>query len=261
MKRDIFDRAFSGVLPHSLRPPTDLRANSSISRDNSGMKRVHSGTTVLAIFYDQGILFAGDRKTSYGFSIVDQDKVKLYQISEYSGCAAAGQVSDIQMIVRSLEQVNGAFMSQYDYPLTVEGQVNYVVNHLRYYWQYSFSPMNISMFLGGFNPKKNNFQLFEIGYDGFRRECFDYVVVGSGTDFAVSRLEENRRKLIEKRLSKEEAMIVATRAIFTAGKKDLGTSDIRVAVPSVAIIDQSGFSLVEEETIKRISVDIIKEEI
>ena len=256
MRKDIFDRVCSGILPRINRESI----SQGVVRSRTDLKRVHSGTTVLAFFYDKGIILAGDRKTSCGFSIVDQDKVKLYQVAPHSACAAAGLVSDIQMLVRDLEQVNGAFFSQYGYLLSIEGQVNYLINQFRYYWQYTFAPLEVSIFLGGLNPKNGSFQLFDIGSDGFQRECLDYVVNGSGSDFAATKLEESRKKILEKKLSKDEAIELALRAIFMAGKKDLGTSDVRVAIPTIATIDNKGFSFMDSEVIGKALSTIIKEE-
>lgn len=259
MRKDVFDRVSSGILPR-LRERSG-HALSSRPRDTSELKRVHSGTTVLAIFYNKGILFAGDKKTSCGFSIVDQDKVKLCKISDYSGCAAAGTVSDIQLLVRDLEEVNGGFISQYGYPLSVEGQVSYLINQLRYYRDYSYASLDVDMFLGGFNPISEDFKLFQVSGDGFKKECRDYIVLGSGTDFAISKLEENRGRLAGKKLSLEEAVELAVRAISMAGKKDLGTSDIRVACPDVAVIDKDGFSFLETAGIRKVVRNIIKKEV
>lgn len=257
MRKDIFDQIRSGVFPFRS---FENRGSPMVRHSNPELKQVHSGTTVLAFYYDKGLLFAGDKKTSNGFSIVEQDKTKIYQISPYSCCAAAGLVSDIQMLVRDIEEVNYAFLGKYDQLLSIEGQVNYLVNELRFFWQYSPMPMSICLICGGMNPVDGKFGLFEIGTDGFRRECFDYVATGSGMDFATSKLEENRKKLLERRLSREEAIEVAVRAIFTAGKKDLGTSDIRIALPDVATVTEEGFSFVDKAIIRNAADNLIKED-
>lgn len=257
MRKDIFDQILSGVFPFRN---FENRGSPVIRHNNSELKQVHSGTTVLAFYYDKGLLFAGDKKTSSGFSIVDQDKTKIYQISPYSCCAAAGLVSDIQMLVRDVEEVNYAFLDRYGYQLSIEGQANYLVNELRFFWHYGPMPMAIYLIFGGMNPVDGEFGLFEINPDGFRRECFDYVATGSGMDFATSKLEESRKKLSERRLIKEEAIELAVRAIFTAGKKDSGTSDIRVALPDVATVTEEGFSFVDEAIIRNVASSITREE-
>lgn len=257
MRKEIFDLVRSRIVPL----PNTVNHPMSMARHDLNLKRVHSGTTVMALFYDKGILFAGDKKTSSGFSIVDQDKVKLYQIASHSGCLAAGLVSDIQALVRNIEETNGAFVGKYGYPLSVEGQVNYIINEVRYFWQYGYMPLDIQFVLGGFDMFKNSFQIFEIAADGFKRECFDYAVIGSGTDYATSKLEENKKKLLNRNLSKEEATEVAVRAIYASGKKDLGTSDIRVACPDVAVIDrEKGFHFLDSAVIRNVVVNLIKEE-
>lgn len=257
MRKDIFDQIRSGVFPFRN---FENRGSPVIRHNNPELKQVHSGTTVLAFYYDKGLIFAGDKKTSSGFSIVDQDKTKIYQISPYSCCAAAGLVSDIQMLVRDIEEVNHTFFGKYDQLLSIEGQVNYLVNELRFFWHYGPMPMSIYLIFGGMNPIDGKFGLFEISPDGFRRECFDYVATGSGMDFVTSKLEENRKKLVKRRLTREEAIEVAVRAIFTAGKKDSGTSDIRVALPDVAIVTEDEFSFVDKAIIRNVVSSITREE-
>lgn len=257
MRKEIFDK----IRPRSL-PFRSFENHSALSvrHENPALKQVHSGTTVLAFHYNEGILFVGDKKTSAGYSIVDQDKTKIYQIAPYSCCAAAGLVSDIQMLVRDIEEVNYAFLGRYGQLLSMEGQANYLVNELRFFWQYGSMPLEVLLILGGLDLAKDQFRLFDIGWDGFRRECSDYLATGSGKDFATAKLEENRRKILDRKLSKEEAIEIAVRAIFIAGKKDSGTSDIRVAFPDVALVTKDGFSFVEESIIRGVVGNITKEE-
>lgn len=259
MRKEIVDRVWSGLLPRkSLKEHVPLLMRNV----NSELKLTHSGTTVLSFFYNNGLLFAGDKKVSEGLHIISQDKTKFYDISPYSCFAAAGLVSDIQMLVNLLEEVNSGFTGRYGYQLSTEGQVNYLVSELRDFWQYSSMPMDALTILGGFDPMRENFRLFAVGCDGSKRECLDYAVVGSGSDFAVAKLEENRKKLLERKLTKEEAIEIAVQAIFQAGKKDMGTSDIRIARPSIATITKSEqFSFVEESVVENVVNGIVKEEL
>src|SRR3989344_8010844 len=64
-----------------------------------------SNTVVLALAYKDGVLFAGDRRTSSGYyEIVDDTTTKVVKIASHSGFAAAGfcnVISDLETALKS----------------------------------------------------------------------------------------------------------------------------------------------------------------
>jgi len=77
------------------------------------------GTTILALKSDGGVVMAGDRRATEGFSIADEKIEKVFPADEYSAVAiagAAGQATEIvklfQTELEHYEKVQGDRLSQ-----------------------------------------------------------------------------------------------------------------------------------------------------
>jgi len=107
MKRELLERVLHSVIPRSQILEHARNGPKSASRSE---KRMHSGTTVLAFRYADGVLFAADRKTSDSYlGIIDVDSYKIHQLSNLSIIGCAGSVGDIQFVVKAMEQVAEGF--------------------------------------------------------------------------------------------------------------------------------------------------------
>jgi len=54
--------------------------------------------------------------------------------------------------------------------------------------------------------------------------------------------------------------MVAVKAIYRAGEEDNGTSDIRVATPSIVTITKSGVKFIKTESVKKIVNMVLEKE-
>ena len=249
MRKDIIERVLNPLLCRKDSIPRQL----SVSSQHPGADNSHNtGTTILFMRYKDGILFAGDRKVSYGgYGIKNQEMVKIYSISNWTGMAFAGTVSDGQYIKNILEQVSGGFTKNYGYPLSIRGQAQFVRNTLIDYKMY-VNPCGFEAdFLIAGKGLSGEFEGYEVTGDGCLFEC-NYCVQGSGTPYAKTHLDDVDRmaKLKKGDMSLDDAVLTAVGAIFTAAKHDSGSSPIQVALPSVATINDQGFQFMEETKIQ-----------
>ncbi|HEY4474623.1 MAG TPA: hypothetical protein VJC06_01730 [Candidatus Paceibacterota bacterium] len=263
---DLADKILDSVFPRPS-PSTRLsirgRGTTSARSDDTKDKLPHTGTTVLAFKYKNGIMFAADRKTSGGyFSIFSLEAIKIEQIAPRTVVGCAGLVADSQFIKEVLEETNSGFNSRYGFTLSVEGQVNYLVNlcrNFRFYVDPLSMGLEIQAVIGGMDFS-GDFEIFEISGEGsFYKK--DFTVVGSGTDHAMGVLKENRKNLIGRSLNLRESMLVAVKAIYRAGEADSGTSDIRVATPNIAVITKSGVKFIKTENVKKVVDRVLEKEV
>jgi proteasome beta subunit len=274
--REIFDSMFISpeqLLSHdSLIRPIIRGSPSEINTLTSQLPQ--TGTTILAFQYKDGLIFAADRKTSNGhLGIVALDTIKIQQADSGVAIGCAGLVSDAQFVKNSIERMNSAFLGQYESPVSIRGQANYLTK-LCFRFRHFIDPwglgLNLQMILGGVDPyfaesgeDGGGIQIFEISGDGcqFQVKKGDYVVIGSGTDGARGLLRENKKAIKSCQLSLSSAMKIAVKAIGRAGEVDNGTSDIRVATPNVAVITHDkGFKLLDDSKVKKTVELVLKQE-
>lgn len=256
MRQDVLDRIAQIYLPplHETIPCTPA----GFEKMNMGKGRIQSGTTILAFRYNGGVIMAADRKTSVGFSIKTLDTVKIHQIAGYTAIGCAGFISDIQFTLEKLKDVNISFRSRYGKWLTIEGQVNYLVNLLRDSWQDLSFLVTDSIIVG--RSFFGEVKIHQVTRDGCSLEL-SYIADGSGGDDAESVLFDSRKQIGEKSLSLDDGIKLALRAIFKSGAKDNFSSDLRVSYPSIAVITANDeFRFVEDGKVREEADLIIREE-
>lgn len=253
MRSEVIDRIFDARFPSRTR----LFSRGAGHGEKPATKE--SGTTVMAFPYKDGVIMASDRKTSGGyFFIVSLNTVKIHGVGIHAGFGAAGSVSHIQMVHDELVLINSSFMNQTRYPLSIRGQAHYVASWLRDYSIY-VSPwyLEAQSIIAGVDKK--GVSIFEVEIDGALLR-HPYVVVGSGTEQATAILDQSRRTILGKSLSESKALDLALRALWQSGYRDSGSSDLRVAIPTVAKITfKNGFEMLDRDAVSH-AVDLIKKE-
>src|SRR3989344_1682092 len=254
---DLADKILDSVFPRpSLSTKFSGRGGATMSagRDDTKDKLPYTGTTVLAFKYKNGIMFAADRKTSGGYlRIFSLDTIKIEEVASHTVIGCAGLVADSQFLKGILEETNGSFGGKYRFPLSTEGQANYIVNlcrNFRFYINPWDMGLEIQAILGGMDFS-GDFKIFEISGEGSLYKK-DFTAIGSGTDHALGVLRENKKSLVKKNLNLQESMAVAVKAIYRAGEADSGTSDIRVAIPSIAVVTKTGVKFIKTENVKKV---------
>ncbi len=222
-------------------------------------KLQRSNTTVFAIKYADGALIAGDRRTSSDwYEIASDFSVKVKQLSGHSAIACAGSCSVIQYIEENMESICRTFREQYSHELSPDGQAKYLSKLLRgwffsfalYYWIVGV-PILATYDVGRKKPR-----IFEMSEDGFCNE--EKIVVGTGCGFRdVKRLILDRW---QKDLDLNAALELAARAMLHSGAASHGVSDIRIVLPTVAVIESSGFRWLDEAAVAKAREQILNEE-
>src|SRR5438132_5441575 len=148
------------------------------------------GTTVLALKWADGVVMAGDRRATEGYSIADDRIEKVFHADEHSTVAiagAAGQATEIvklfQVELEHYEKVQGD-------KLSLEGKANRLAQLIRQNFPMALQGLIVVPIFGGYDLRRTEGRLFRYDATGGRWEEEDYMSTGSGGRPAKSSLKK-----------------------------------------------------------------------
>jgi len=176
-----------------------------------------TGTTVVAIKFNNGVVIASDKRASAGaLMVVDKATKKIYEITDTIVMGAAGVVADIQMLAKILSAEIKLKELRSKIKVTAEEAANLLS---RIMYSYKFFPFFTEIIIAG--KDKDDFSIYMIDELGGLTKHEDFIATGSGMMYALGVLEANYKKS----LTKEEAKELAKRAILAAIERDLGSGE------------------------------------
>ena len=174
-----------------------------------------TGTTTVGIVCKDGIILAADKRSTAGY-IANKKVLKVVNITDHVAVTTAGQVSDIQLLVKLIKAEIRLKDIQTNRKTTVIEISNMLAgllyNNIR---KMSMIPGIAAFLLGGADDK--GFYLYDLGVDGSLQEIDDFTSDGSGSVFALGSLETT----FKKGLTLEEGLKVAVKAVNAAMQRDL----------------------------------------
>jgi proteasome beta subunit len=174
------------------------------------LQELKTGTTTVGIVFRDGVVLAADAKASLGHLAYHEETKKVYKITDNLGMTMAGSVGDAQMIVRFLKSKARLFEIERENKMTPTAAATFlsnVMNSNRYY------PFIAQFLLGGVNRVP---ELYDIDPSGGMLGRKDYSVTGSGTELALSVLDQNFAPGMEE----TEAVKLAVKAVDEAKRRD-----------------------------------------
>jgi 20S proteasome alpha/beta subunit len=213
----------------------------------------HTGTTILALRFDEGIMLAADRQVTGYNSVMSDECVKIERITDESALLSCGLVSSGQLIEDALKVHCRSFNEATGYTLSVRGQLQFAANLSReacaYYgwWGWSFGGI-----LAG-REVDESFSLYAISDDGARETPAYFTADGSGFRFARTVMQMRWRH----GLAHVDALRIAMEALYYAGRNDLYTSDLRTTTPTAASVMASGVSFIGDDAVRAMADEVI----
>ncbi|MEK7560119.1 MAG: hypothetical protein AAB522_02375 [Patescibacteria group bacterium] len=191
--------------------PLILRSLSIVKEKlETGSRIKNSGTTIIALHYKDGVLMAGDRRTTFG-DVHTDEAIKIEEVQNDTIIGCAGMVSFIQDLKETLLHVITRLENVVETPIYIDGQAAILKSILKanfdfYGWIYAVP------ILAGYHPKKKQSFVFEFDEAGAMYKKIDYATTGSGGQLAWGVLKD-RWKL---GLKEKEALELAMRALMLA---------------------------------------------
>ena len=202
-------------------------------------KEVKTGTTTVGVRTGVAVVLAADKRATMGHIAYDEDTRKVYKITNTIAMTIAGSVADAFTMIRFLRSQAQLYELERGTVMSVKAAstlLSNVLNGNRFY------PYLVQLILGGHDT--NGTQLYELSPVGGGMERTRYAVSGSGTELALSVLDEN----YDENLSEDETIQLAIRAIQAAKKRDIYSGG---ADATVTVIDSKGVKELTNEEVQK----------
>jgi proteasome beta subunit len=216
------------------------------------------GTTVLGLRFADGIVMAGDRRATSGYSIADAKMRKVFAADDFSAIAiagAAGQAIELvklfQLELEHYEKITGDLLS-------LEGKANRLAQMIRSNLPMAMQGLVVVPLFGGFDRRRDEGRLFYYDATGGRWEEEDYQTTGSGGAPAKNSLKKRWRP----GLTREEALRAALEALIDAADDDVATGGpdvVRGIYPSVLSVTADGAQDVAEDEVAAAVAAVLQE--
>jgi proteasome beta subunit len=223
----------------------------------AGLAAPH-GTTVLGLKFDGGIVMAGDRRATAGYTIADAKMRKVFAADDYSAIAiagAAGQAVELvklfQLELEHYEKITGDRLS-------LEGKANRLAQMIRGNLPMAMQGLVVVPLFGGFDERRDEGRLFYYDATGGRWEEDDYQTTGSGGAPAKNSLKKRWRP----GLGREEAVRTAVEALIDAADEDVATGGpdpVRGIYPILLTVTVSGAEDVPENQVATAVTAVLQE--
>ena len=245
---DLLRREAPGALPEALRVP---------GADLSGAG-LTEGTTVLGLRYADGVIVAGDRRATSGYTIADERMRKVFAADDYSAIAIAGtagvaveMVKLFQLELEHYEKLTGDRLS-------LEGKANRLAQMIRSNFPLAMQGLVVVPLFGGYDVRRSEGRLFYYDATGGRWEEEDYQSTGSGSLPAKNSL----KKRWTPGLSEEGALRVAVEALLDASEEDVATGGPnpgRMIYPVVLTVTREGSAEVPEDRVAAATAAVLED--
>jgi proteasome beta subunit len=213
---------------------------------------VPHGTTVLAIRYASGVVMAGDRRATAGYSIASRRIEKVFPADELSGVAIAGAAGPAVELVKLFQVQLEHYEKVQGDTLSLEGKANQLAQLVRANLPAAMSGFVVVPLFAGYDPSRELGRVFSYDVTGGRYEEADFQTQGSGSVHARNWIKAAWRD----DLSSDDAMVLAIRALFAAADEDVATGGpdlVRRIFPTIARINGDGYQPLEESAVEALA--------
>ena len=208
------------------------------------------GTTVLAIRFAAGVVMAGDRRATAGYTIASRRIEKVFPADEFSGVAIAGAAGPAVEMVRLFQVQLEHYEKIEGEPLSLEGKANQLGQMVRGNLPAAMQGFAVVPLFAGYDHRRDRGRVFSYDVTGGKYEEFDFQTNGSGGVHARNWIKATWQE----DMARDDTVDLALRALFAAADEDTATGGpdlIRGIFPTVAVISADGFSTVPDDDVAR----------
>jgi proteasome beta subunit len=204
---------------------------------NTGAVEITHGTTIVALRYTEGVIMAGDRRATEGYSIASRAIDKVFPADGHSGVAIAGAAGPA-VELEHYEKVEGVALS-------LEGKANQLGGMIRRNLPMAMEGLAVVPIYAGYDLRRQIGRIFKYDLTGGRYEEGDFHATGSGGRDARTTIKLGYRE----GLDRAAAIQLAVEGLYQAADEDSATGGpdvVRGIYPTVATITAGGFERVED---------------
>lgn len=172
------------------------------------------GATAVGITFNDGVVFASERRIAYGNFVVSKTTKKTFVITPHVGAACAGLVADMQILslqIAALAKIRRMEIKRDVPPNTVAKMMSNMMYERRFF------PLLTQVIVGGLVGKPTIYTLDPLG----SILPDDYAAVGTGAEMALGVLDPQ----FKKDLTEAQAVDLAVKSVRAASMRDSASGD------------------------------------
>ena len=172
------------------------------------------GATAVGITFNDGVVFASERRIAYGNFVVSKTTKKTFVITPYVGAACAGLVADMQILslqIAALAKIRRMEIKRDVPPNTIAKMMSNMMYERRFF------PLLTQVIVGGLVGKATIYTLDPLG----SILPDDYAAVGTGAEMALGVLDPQ----FKKDLTEAQAVELAVKSVRAASMRDSASGD------------------------------------
>jgi len=172
------------------------------------------GATAVGITFNEGVVFASERRIAYGNFVVSKTTKKTFVITPHVGAACAGLVADMQILslqIAALAKIRRMEIKRDVPPNTVAKMMSNMMYERRFF------PLLTQVIVGGLVDKPTIYTLDPLG----SVLPDDYAAVGTGAEMALGVLDPQYKK----DLTEAQAVELAVKSVRAASMRDSASGD------------------------------------
>jgi proteasome beta subunit len=216
------------------------------------------GTTIVAMDYADGVIMAGDRRSTAGSVIAQRDIEKVFRSDDFS-CVGISGVAGIGLELARLFQLELEHYEKIEgRPLSLEGKANRLASFVRGNLGAAMQGLVVVPLFAGYDEETGKGRIFSYDVAGGRYEERRHHGIGSGSIFARGSL----KKLYTEQMPAADAITVCMQALYDAADDDSATGGpdmTRRIYPVVATVTADGFQRLTDEEAGRYAQAIVDE--
>ena len=198
------------------------------------------GTTIVAARFADGVIMAGDRRSTAGNMIAQRDIEKVFRSDDFSAVGIAGVAGIGLELVRLFQLELEHYEKLEGRTLSLEGKANRLSAFVRGNMAAAMQGLVVVPLFAGWDEDAGRGRIFSYDVAGGRYEERPYSAIGSGSIFAKGSL----KKLYTEGMSDRDVILACMQALYDAADDDSATGGpdlARQIYPVVAMITADGF--------------------
>src|SRR5438270_3456986 len=212
--------------------------------ESSPVQLTH-GTTIVAIRYADGVIMAGDRRATEGYSIAHRAIEKVFPADRHSGVSIAGAAGPAMDMVRLFQTELEHYEKVEGSVLSLEGKANKLSQMIKSNLPAAMQGFVVVPIFAGYDLRRRVGRIYKYDVTGGRYEEADFHATGSGGRDARTAIKLGYRDDIDRAAGIE----LAIEGLYEAADEDTATGGpdvVRGIYPTVATITGEGFERLPE---------------
>ena len=199
--------------------PHDLPGAGLERQTGAAPFEITHGTTVVAIRYAGGVVMAGDRRATAGYTIASRRIEKVFPADDLSGVAIAGAAGPAVEMVRLFQVQLEHYEKIEGEQLSLEGKANQLAQLVRANLPAAMQGFVVVPLFAGYDARRDRGRVFSYDVTGGKYEEADFQANGSGGVHARNWIKAGWREGIDR----DDAIDLALRSLFAAADEDAAT--------------------------------------